>query len=145
MGYTHYWRRFKDFTPEQWDAIVKETRAIVDSYGELLAGWNGEDSPIVDENMISFNGRDPECCESFIIKRWLKDYGLRAEALTSEFPPRGFFDFCKTRMLTYDSAVVEVMAALKRIAPEAISISSDGGPGVFPGYQPDHLDGLQSE
>jgi hypothetical protein len=143
MGYTHYWRRYKDFTPEQWNTIVKETRAIVDSYGELLAGWNGEDSPIVDEHMISFNGRDPESCESFIIKRWLKDYGARGE--DAEIANRGFFDFCKTRMLAYDSAVVEVMAALKRIAPETISISSDGGPEVFPGYQPDHLDELQSE
>jgi len=143
MGYTHYWRRYKDFTPEQWEAIVKEARTIVDSHAELLAGWDGEDFPVVNENMISFNGRDPESCESFSIKRWLKDYGSRGES--ADIATRGFFDFCKTRQLPYDSAVVEVMAALKRIAPEAINIYSDGGPEVFPGYQPDHLDELQPE
>ena len=39
--------------------------------------------------------------------------------------------FCKTAYKPYDAAVVDLLIEVREVAPDAITLSSDGDPGVF--------------
>lgn len=59
MGYTHYYKRPQRLESRRFAALVKDTQIILESvkdYGVLLAGADGEGSPIADAKQIAFNG-----------------------------------------------------------------------------------------
>ena len=114
MGYTHYWKVERDLTNEEWDDIRARATIWILREGAKVAGPLGDGEPLVDEKSIAFNGSGDDSHESFVFERHKTD-----------------FAFCKTARTPYDRAVVEVLKAIRNVAPESVTISSDGGDGVF--------------
>lgn len=59
MGYTHYWRRPKTINEDIFKAVVKDFRKLMpelESAGCKLADWEGNGSPQITDEVISFNG-----------------------------------------------------------------------------------------
>lgn len=82
-----------------------------------IMGPMGTGSPKLDNKQIALNGNEKSPAgdlshESFIL--WKN-------------PPKDSWDFCKTARKPYDAVVVSILALAKKVAPKAISISSDGG------------------
>lgn len=118
MGYTHYWRQKRDFTIEEWESIGSAAFAIADNQGSII------DLPIfVSDDEIQFNGIGEDAHEDFYLTRIKRDrYPYETDADITE----GMFSFCKTARKPYDAAVCAVLAFVETIAPDAISVSSDG-------------------
>ncbi len=109
MGYTHYWDN-ETFTDEQWAQLKAAAAAIFTSVrakGIAIAGWDGKDIPTMDDERISFNGRDPDSFETCAIKRAADK-----------------FTFCKTGRRPYDTAVVALLICAERLGP--LHWTSDG-------------------
>lgn len=119
FGEQNAWRTFPH--PERKPAMQGD--------GIALAGPNGDKGtmPIIDSLMIAFNGTTPDDYESFVLERAPKPHSYDTEKDRRE----GVFSFCKTEYRAYDPVVVSVLHAAVTIAPDAIKISSDGGPEVF--------------
>jgi hypothetical protein len=63
MGYTHYWRRKKEFDPEDYRLVVGDFRKLLPVLSEVgvpLAGGTGLGKPIITNNLVWFNG--PKNC-----------------------------------------------------------------------------------
>lgn len=123
MGYTHYWRTYRDFTSSEWAILKAEAARIVglaERLGIQLAGPLAEGKPEITNTKIALNGIDGESCESFTLTR------KQAKKREWETGP-GVFDFCKTRRAPYDSVVVSLLFSASKIAGDAILPSSDGG------------------
>ena len=115
MGYTHYWELKKQPTPTKFKKAVETLNAIFAEHKdlrELLAGWDGNGEPDLNEEMISFNGRADkgDDYESFTIQR-----------------AKPKWDFCKTQYRPYDVVVCITLLVLKKVlGPATFSFSSDG-------------------
>lgn len=131
MGYTHHWYRTRPFTDAEWSRIVASTQGILQraaAAGVDIADWSGKpgtqpevDVPCeepVEGKVIAFNGRAPQDQESFILSK--------AVPPARRPSPEGVFQFCKTGRAPYDACVVSVLAIARQIAPEAITVKSDG-------------------
>ena len=60
IGYTHYWRRKKEISQDNMDKIVKDFNTIkpeLDKHIDLADG-SGDNSPIISNAAIIFNGRE---------------------------------------------------------------------------------------
>ncbi len=134
MGYTHYFYHKRAFTDAEWQALCAETHRILDAAqarGIRLAWASGDGVPEIDGEplpsdgdvgrIISLNGEGEDSHEPLNINK-KPDPGLREIQ-----PGEGKFAFCKTARKPYDAVVVSILAAIKEIAPDAMSISSDGG------------------
>lgn len=124
MGYTHYWVQKRDFTTQEWDQICAAVDSVVHEHRNILCYDENQPSrrPQVDGSMIHFNGKGIDGWDTFVLTRKMG----RVYSGDS-----GAFGCCKTARNPYDGAVVEVLREAKRIAPDAIGLSSDGGPEVF--------------
>jgi len=95
--------------------------------GIKLAGPSGEGSPAFDADSIALNGAVPnEDYESFVLER-----APIAEGWQSKDPATkrdGIFNFCKTEYRPYDAVVVSILHVARTVAPDAITVTSDGGP-----------------
>lgn len=123
MGYTHYWRTYRDFTTAEWAMLKAEATRIARLAKQLeirLAGPLEEGKPEITNERIALNGVAGEGCESFVLTR------KQAKKQEWETGP-GVFDFCKTRRAPYDSVVVSLLYSASKIAGDAILPSSDGG------------------
>lgn len=91
-----------------------------------LAGPCGqrETLPEITDELIALNGEAPEDYESFVLERDAAknaaDYKLK--------DPAGIFNFCKTEYRAYDPVVVSILCVARTVAPDAITVTSDGGP-----------------
>lgn len=118
MGYTHYWNvPDDDAYDEAWPQIVEDTRKIAEAVaqrGIVLANWNGNGTPTIDNGTISFNGDGATD----------NDY----ETFQLDPPGSGASDFggCKTARRPYDLAVTAVLVRVNMLVP-SFTISSDGG------------------
>lgn len=59
MGYTHYWRRAKRFSTEDFLRVVKDFRKMLpffEAAGIPLADWDGKGKPAINNKEIRFNG-----------------------------------------------------------------------------------------
>lgn len=130
MGYTQYWNTKRDFTCSEWDKICTQTKNYLATIHDLVAGPLGDGDPIMDPDSIAFNGIGQNgSYESFNLERERRGYeGWMDKA---RYLKEGEFNFCKTAARPYDLAVVEVLKIAKRIAPECITLKSDGGSEVF--------------
>lgn len=111
MGYTHYWKH-AEFTPAEWSQLQECTRAIIGrarAAGIGIAGWDGNGAPDLNPEGISLNGREPDSYETFLLSRGAESFG-----------------FCKTGRAPYDAAIVAILTAAARIAPDRFHWSSDG-------------------
>ena len=111
MGYTHYFTQKRFLTDAEWEAFTAATLAIIGVYGDRLSR-DGEDTelgPLIDSEMVMFNGMPGDECEPFDVVR-----------------EKTGFQFVKTRELPYDVPVTACLAALSAIAPDAFAIGTDG-------------------
>lgn len=118
-GYTHYWRPpgKPAFSDDQWKKLVAGVKKIVAAArkkGIQIAGPLGTGKVQYKSDMIALNGQEPDYGESFVLKRDLEDFG-----------------FCKTGERPYDDVVVSILALARKLAPELVFLSSDGGDGIF--------------
>jgi len=105
MGYTHYWRSQKRFTDNEWNTLREKVKKVLDAYGELVT------PPLVDSEVIRFNGIGDDGHETFLLTKQFQD-----------------FEFCKTRQKPYDLVVCLVLLAVDEFTPGVLHISSDGVP-----------------
>jgi len=118
-GYTHYWTvRGQGFTDKQWRALLSITAGILSNaleQGIAVAGADGTGEPDLTARAIILNGPADEMAEPF---RFVK---------TAD-PAWGK---CKTLHQPYDAVVVSILTAAKKIAPDILEFSSDGGRDIF--------------
>ena len=154
MGYTNYFDQRRAFTDNEWDLILSETKRIIAKAarglytgpkgtaarrtfphpealtprrGEpiLVAGPNGRGKPRLNKHLISLNGKCPNDYESFVL-------GKEPPTLFCDRQdPGAATGFCKTEYRAYDSIVVSILAVAQQVAPDAITVTSDGGPSVI--------------
>lgn len=128
MGYTHYYRREERLDEETFKLFAKDVKRIMQMAKTLkirLAGAGGEvkTKPIVEDDLICFNGYRSKAHETLLISRIKTRRNLDSgDAL--------IFDFCKTARKPYDKIVVAVLVAFKHHFPNS-RISSDGDEEAF--------------
>jgi len=114
MGYTHYHSFQRDFGQGEWYAIMEDCKRIFKLCEfleiDLREDFYKDKQPIIGFNYIQFNGYMEQGCESFFIHRYRCNNR----------------SFCKTNREPYDMAVGLCLLRIKAIAPEVITISSDG-------------------
>ncbi len=112
MGYTHYWELKEGITPETFANWTEGVKAIVEcaiDAGIALGDGNGVDAPVIDENLVCFNGVGENGHETFGIALGDTEY-----------------DFCKTNQKPYDAVVTASLIYAKQIFGDDIKIKSDG-------------------
>ena len=88
----------------------------------LLAGPSGRGKPRLNKYLIGLNGKRPHDYESFVLgKEPPTPYADRQDA-------NALSGFCKTEYRPYDAVVVSILHVARTVAPDAIEVSSDGGP-----------------
>lgn len=145
MGYTHYWTQVRDFSRDEWSAIVADVSEILKeaqhNQGIALANCLGDGgtSPEISDSIIGFNGVGEDSHETLVLHR------IREELTEQDIKwgrKRGR-DFCKTARKPYDPVVTAVLCYMSTITrqddkagepiigSEALSVSSDGDGGDF--------------
>lgn len=119
MGYTQYYTQTRAFTTEEWNLIKSFTEKLFEYEKDILANGLGEEGtePKVNAKFISFNGIGDESYETcYITKTHYKEY-----------------NFCKTDRKSYDDVVVALLTYINYVAPNALTIGSDGSnePAMF--------------
>jgi hypothetical protein len=117
--YTHYFPQTRAFTTQEWNKIQTFAKALFLAEKNILANGNSHpgSKPAATQKDICFNGIGDEAHETCLITK-AKYNG---------------FNFTKTARKEYDKVVVAVLTYINHIAPNALSISSDGKgePGMF--------------
>jgi hypothetical protein len=118
-GYTHYWQvRGRGFTDKQWRAILSLAAEIIGHAAEkgiVIAGPDGTGEAELGARCIDLNGAGDEGAQRFHFSK--------------EADPA--WGRCKTNHQPYDAVVVSILTAAKKVAPDVLEISSDGGRDVF--------------
>ena len=116
MGYTHYFK-ITEIPLVKWKQIVRKCKRIaMNAKCPLQEDYDDANKPpLLDDEVILFNGTGDDAYEDFLLERI----------------PYEEFNFCKTARKPYDRYVVACLRAAKKIAPECITLSSDGGYEVF--------------
>lgn len=92
-----------------------------------LAGPDGETGqPRFSEKDIALNGMTPEDYESFVLERAPVAEGWQLKDIRTKI--NGIFACVKTEYRPYDAVVVSILAVAVKVAPDAITTKSDGGP-----------------
>lgn len=117
MGYTIYWQRPAQLPADPFAAAVEDFRQMLPLLGVPLAGPHGKGSPVIDSHRIAFNGRLPQCFESFDFRR--EEIDQRGDGIVRSF--------CKTNRLPYDLAVKTALLILRCRLGDQLVVSSDGG------------------
>jgi len=113
MGYTHCFRKERDFSDVEWDLLTRATKKILkmeDLSGVKISRNDDGKAPVVNKNEICFNGVNDESHETFLVRK-TGDTG---------------FNFCKTAEKPYDVFVCMVLLASDDVAKGVLGIGSDG-------------------
>lgn len=125
MGYTIYWYREKNIEPTIFKRILADFEKIrieLDRNGILLAGPDGEGSPMINEYGVSFNGvcASQGCCEAFSFVQ---------ELIFPYREPRKrngkYFQYVKTEGLPYGLAAAAFLIIAKNHLKDEITVNSD--------------------
>ena len=119
MGYTNYWHQKRSFTDNEWLAVVSEYDYLKEC-GRIEPWAN---NPC----QISFNAKG-DGCETFVLHKNIEDNFSDSHHWRKErFDKEGYhFDFCKTRMHSYDIDVWHLLTVCHIVAPDVIiDISRD--------------------
>jgi hypothetical protein len=116
MGHTNYWDRDAELPAKAFPAAVKDCKKIMKHLNIPLAGRDGTGRPIFRDDLIAFNGREPDGYETFAVGRIVAARGDKPKV----------FEFCKTNLRPYDLCVQAALIVLKHHLGEAITVSSDG-------------------
>ena len=140
MGYCHYYYMAPEFNAKSFRKVVADFQKITHTLkrdGIALAGWDGSGAPVTTSTKITFNGRDEESCETFLLTQKYDDgdFGKTAVGPLQEhsFGIRNpanivgkYFYGCKTRCLPYDTAVMACLIVAKHHLKGDIIVKSDG-------------------
>src|ERR1035437_3892611 len=116
MGWTHNWQRGTELPKGAFAAAVHDCEKVLPHTGVRLAGFEGKGQPVLQDDVIMFNGAGGSGCGPF-------------EVHQTEFDRRGrkvFWSFCKTEHQPYDLCVQVALIILKRHLGESITVGSDG-------------------
>ena len=139
-GYSHHWAIHREFTPSEWSRIVLEAARIVQKAKEAgirLGDESGHGSPTLNRQVIVLNGAPPNDHETFYLQQTPDKHELEMYQKFVEWAggdsdgtaiARGF---CKTNDKPYDAVVVSILAVAQKVAPDAITVTSDGGTGAI--------------
>lgn len=123
MGYTHYMKQSRDFIPEEWDEIKKGAQFVVKECTkqgiELRLEDDSEEDPVINDDVIRFNGMEGNGHETFLVTRKIFES----------------FNYCKTAGKPYDLAVTAILAITSYYS-DAVRVTSDG-------YQHEWSEGLE--
>jgi hypothetical protein len=120
MGYTHYFTQTRDFTADEWADVQADIGQILKfaehEQGIALRSWDGEGRPLLDADVLNFNGAGEDSHENFMACR--------------ERDPADYFGvvgsgFCKTARKPYDAVVVACLCYFATVA-ESHGVSSNG-------------------
>lgn len=109
MGYTHYWYQRRDFTQGEWGQICEAAAKLLPAAPVCLEYDEPNQPPAIGAEHIAFNGRRDDGHETFYMTR-----------------SKGVFNFCKTAQKPYDAAVCAILAVAAQVAPDVITVRSDG-------------------
>lgn len=114
MGYTHYIKSHRAFTKKEWADFTAEVKELIKNSSVPLANGAGDkgSKPIVNADLVSFNGVEDDSHETAYVTREAED-----------------FSFCKTNQKPYDEIVVEFYKLIRKYT-ECV-LKSDGGEEVF--------------
>ena len=124
MGYTHYWYQKKSFTNEEWEHIQYFADRLTKSMeAQKTLGIEKKQSDhvrVTDRNIV-FNGKQKYNLDH-------ETFCLEKDMILSEHddPSKGAFNFCKTANKPYDKFVTAVLLIAHNIAPDTITLKSDG-------------------
>lgn len=127
MVYTHYWA-YRPDSPSfaaVFPQLVDDARLILGhlaARGVALAGPTGIGEPLLNSSIIAVNGVRPDTGENFVLAPGTGS-GLTEQTPTGE---RFHLDYCQTRHLPYDLAVIAVLLRANKLAPRDVALSSDG-------------------
>lgn len=123
MGCTHYYYQYQSFSKPQWDLIRSGVQKILDFSKEsgihLVGAQEFLGEPIVNKNIIAFNGYGCKGCDPFYLPQIMTPISPNARQKDCKFYS------CKTNRMPYDSAVCLSLLHIKSIAPENLKIMSD--------------------
>ncbi len=111
MGYSHYWTVKEEINQKLWDSFTKDTRKVLKMIKKTIPlrfEYGSEKAPLVNKNIVRFNGALEDGAETFIIRRLPHN------------------DFCKTNEKPYDLAVCVCLLLAKYHFQGNILIKSDG-------------------
>jgi hypothetical protein len=126
VGYSHYYYQSRALADDEWSRLQEEAQKIFRESEVPLADGAGDvgTHPVINADEILFNGVEEDSYETCIITREQGDYRFNST-------PGSSFESVKTNGRPYDKVVVAVYRAMKTIAPDAYTLSSDGGHQVF--------------
>tara|TARA_R100001015_G_C4606010_1_gene161063 strand:- start:662 stop:1045 length:384 start_codon:yes stop_codon:yes gene_type:complete len=123
MGYTNYWYQHRSFTDSEWKEIKSY---FVHRYCNTLYEGRVDLETEITEDLIAFNGKGIEACESFILTK-----NLNKEPSRDGFK---HFNCCKTRVYPYDKVVWKLLKFIKFVVldpnnpnDKSFQISNDNG------------------
>jgi hypothetical protein len=114
IGYTHYFPQQRNFTTKEWIQLRDVVRSLIATTKVPLAYEADEPKrkPLIDNDMIRFNGVGEDGHETFVIYRFNDNS----------------YNLCKTAQKPYDVIVTAILTLANTLAPGALKISSDGRP-----------------
>jgi hypothetical protein len=124
MGYTHYWYLNTKGNEKNYQKAKKAIRKIIKENMSILANGIGEGNPVIRE-VICFNGKGNECCETFFLPKNLPVLTEVDLFLPGE-DPNYKFNFCKTAHYPYDKVVVACLTVLKHYMKKDVTVTSNG-------------------
>ena len=122
MGYTVYFEISPVLDAEKFETFSEQVRQILGEakvLGIKIVNGMGKvnTEPIVNKELILFNGKEKDACESLFIQR--------VEGSSRKKNDRLVFNFCKTARKPYDLIVKATLVMLKHNFPESV-IQADG-------------------
>ena len=106
MSYTHYWKLFRDLTPQEWEKVAPKVAEIIQY---------GLDHDLIVKGRVGEEAIDIEADEGGF-------HFTRAA---------GMYGSCPTCRQPYDLIVTRVLAHIRNLIPGVLSLSSDGGGDAF--------------
>lgn len=117
MGYTNYWKQYRDFTGAEWLMIKDQYSYLRDTCEHHI---------FIDETQhdaeIAFNGTKDNECETFILEQ-TPFANAQANGRPDEYYK---FNFCKTRQNPYDLVVWNLLSWIaNKFGDGVVTISRD--------------------
>jgi hypothetical protein len=121
MGYTHFWyQKEGEYPLDQWRAFVNDFKKLLPHFEQFLEK-TGDDKLTLDDDVVCFNGKGDESCETFIFQR-----KMIITEWNKSLPDKDYsFNFCKTGRRDYDIAVCCSLILAKSYFNDLI-VKSDG-------------------
>lgn len=117
MGYTNHCYRALLFEPRKYREAVQDIKKVLPETGVDLAGPAGQELPMINLEIVAFNGRAPLDGESFWMPRYYMGWA-RKRRLPG-------FTFAKTYRHPYDLAVKVALLVFKHHLGTAVEVTSD--------------------